>query len=281
MTRRILTGLAAVVLLAVGCLVSSGSAAAQEWEVHQWNMTAAADDSHYITDHDIAIWLVTADHPAVVSFNEICSGVAQRLKAEFRALGYAAQVSVRNYVGTVPDSRFCRDRQSRGSMVFVIGSNHRSSCSSSSCAIPLTQAPGDGDTRRVICNRTDTYLGPLVGCSAHLTRLGQDVTPSIAQQQAEQVRSGVSSLYPGLLKVLAGDFNLRPAFDGTVAQNRWVPSAWYTHYLEGAQDEPTTASGIKIDHIFGQRNMLAFRWAPVLLQFPDQDHKYYKAFFYS
>jgi hypothetical protein len=123
-----------------------------------------------------------------------------------------------------------------------------------------------------MCNRTNTFLGPIAACAVHLTRNGG----SRAQDQATTLLFGMSTLYPGIRKWAGGDFNLRVPFSIT-DPDRIVPPAWYDNYYEGdpAPFDPTTDTGIKIDHVFGAKNTFTGTGSSDTFDVPSSDHRYY------
>lgn len=236
-------------------------------------MEAKADLSDFVSSRDHAIFftLYAPQRPFAVAFNEVCYNQFLDIRAALGSNGYAATTI--NWVRISNSSAVCFG-QPLGNVVFLRGGgpshayiNHQNYGSA-----------GDPYFRKGICNRVQTFLGDIAACSDHLSNLSGD----FARTQAEELRTQMSFLYPGIKKWGMGDFNLRPPGAGGTP----VPAGWYDNYHEvDPSNAPTRCSGgpcLKNDFIFGAKNALVRVTGSVgLIDLATSDHHYFYGAFRS
>lgn len=262
-------------LTAFGLLAPA--AGAFDWGTNEFNMNTNPTAGAY------AVLTIGAmqDRPWFLGFSEVCNlsgnnpsnmnDMADWIESHLGPLGYATAQS--NYLYMSYASSACRDANGvpRGFGVLAytrgvgVGSTKK-----------YFTSPAGGYDEGAICAEASTYLGSIVSCSTHLYN-GSGPT---GQAQAEELRTYASQTYPGVKKVLIGDFNLRPPGHGETP----VPSPYYTNYFEADQNQnrPTRNTGIKNDFMFGAKNAFPHNHGasdPVATSYSD--HYYYKGYFRS
>lgn len=212
---------------------------------------------------------VASPRPWVVGAVEVCNSWIAGLESDMSSMGYA--IGAQNYVSVVASSTVCPPGSGRSNVVFLLGT------SPTATTITPTQDPADnaGETRRAICNRTQTFLGPLAGCATHLTKNGG----SYATLQASQVQVQVESQHPSMRKFVVGDFNLRPP--PPPAGFSAVPATWYTDYWEDPTNGATRITGVKNDFAFGRKTYLNSTRSSTITPVASSDHYYFVMLFHS
>lgn len=239
---------------------------------HQFNMepTPSNPADYDATVDTVKLLTTPTPRPYAIALNEVCYGQYLQIRGVLASRGYATTTIT--WVSLINSTTYCGGER-YGNAVFMRGA------SPSHEYVYHTQGSGDGYHRKGICNQVATFLGDFVACSDHLT-----TNQAVAPTQADELRVSASFLYPGKLKWLMGDFNLRPPSPPTC--RAVVPSANYAHYYEADQahnhatrDQANNCpppAGIKNDFIFGAKN--TFRSSGlngVEIAVSTSDHHYY------
>lgn len=246
-----------------------------EVTVHQFNMQPEQGDA---ADYDATVDTVTfltglTPRPYAIALNEVCYGQYLEIRDVLQARGYATTTIT--WVSLITSTPFCGGER-YGNAVFLRGATP------SHEYVYHGQGAGDGYTRKGICNQVVTFLGDFVACADHFT-LDQAVSPT----QADELRVTASFLYPGKLKWLMGDFNLRPPWPPSC--RAVVPWDNYVHYYEADQDDNASTrdiantcnpphhvpSWVKNDYIFGAKNVFSSSVVGTPSDVSTSDHHYY------